>query len=158
MNNDSTSLAGLHDIVLPPAVSWWPLATGWYMFLGILLLISIWQGYRFWQRWQANAYRRVALQELAKVKDAPAIAELLRRTALAAVPRSEIAQKTGSAWADWLANQCPDSMPPKVHQLLVAGVYSVSVKEQDVSLLRNYANGWIIHHMFSQSYKTISGE
>lgn len=152
MNSDPTSLNRLHDIILPSAVSWWPLAPGWYLLIFLLLVVIAFFCYRFWKMRQANAYRRAALQELANKNDASSIAELLRRTALAVVPRSEIAEKTGSSWADWLAGQCPDPMPLEVQQLLAAGVYSASKKDQDVRLLRAYASHWISnHHMISQS-------
>lgn len=151
MKSDPTSLERLHDIILPTAVSWWPLAPGWYVFLGLVLLIVIWLAYRFWKRWRANAYRRQALQELASITDSFAIAELLRRTALAVMPRSEIAGKTGPDWADWLAGHCPFPMASEVHQLLAAGVYSISGKEQSIKILRDYAASWITdHHISSQ--------
>lgn len=158
MNSDVTSLDRLHDIVLPAEVSWWPLAPGWYALLCIVLIVAVFFSFRLWRRWQADAYRRAALLELAKMKDVPAIAELFRRTALAVVPRSEVAQKTGSAWADWLAGHYSAPVPSEVHRLLSAGVYGTSVKEQEVKSLRNYASSWISNHMFSQSFTKKSGE
>jgi len=159
MNSDPTSLDRLHDIVLPASISWWPLAPGWYVLLGIVVLTVIWFVYRFWVRWQANAYRRQALQELAGMDDASAIAELLRRTALAVESRAEIAVKTGAGWADWLAGHCPDPMAPEVHQLLAAGVYSDPGKEENITILRDYASCWITrHHISSLHCKDKSGE
>ena len=149
MNSDATSLDRLHDIVLPTAVSWWPLAPGWYVLFGLTLLFIVWFIYRRWKRWQGNAYRRQALRELGDVTESFQIAELLRRTALAVVPRSEVAQKTGAEWADWLAGQCPVPMTSEVHQFLAGGVYSVSAKEQNVDKLRDYAVSWITRHHLS---------
>lgn len=146
MNSDQANLDRLHDIVLPAAVSNWPLATGWYVLSGILVLMGMYLVYRFWIKWKADAYRRAALQELSNIKDISGIAELLRRTALAVVPRIEIAEKTGPAWADWLAGNCPDAMTPKVRQLLEVGVYSVSEQESGISALRDYVACWITHH------------
>jgi len=146
MTQDAISLDQLHDIVLPPAVPWWPPAPGWYVLLGLLTLAVIWLAWRFWKRWRANAYRRAALRELTTLRDAPAIAELLRRTALAVAPRAIVAEKTGNAWADWLVKQSPESMSPEVRQLLNVGVYGPPVANQQVSALRDYAARWISHH------------
>lgn len=146
MSTDAANLDRLHDIVLPQAVSWWPLAPGWYVISLLLLVVCACLGYRFWRRWQANAYRREALQELADMKDSPAIAELLRRTALAVVPRSEVAQKTDSAWADWLAAQCSYPMPSEVHHLLAAGIYNQHEADAYFDLLRSYATQWVRNH------------
>jgi hypothetical protein len=146
MTEDPTSLDRLHDIVLPPAVPWWPLAPGWYVLLGLLVLATAWLARRSWKRWRANAYRRAALRELAVLQDAPAIAELLRRTALAVAPRTVIAEKTGSAWTDWLVAQSAEAMSPQVRQLLSVGVYGPPVPEQQVSALRDYAARWISSH------------
>lgn len=154
MNTDPTSLDRLHDIILPTPVSWWPLAPGWYVLLGLVLLIVIWLVYRLLKRWQANAYRRQALQELKSMTDGTTIAELLRRTALAVVARSEVAEKTGSDWADWLAGHCPHPMASEVHQLLAAGIYTVSDTELNISMLRDYAASWITHHHISSQLVT----
>jgi hypothetical protein len=146
MTQDPTSLDRLHDIVLPPTVPWWPLAPGWYVLLGLLTLAAAWLAWRFWQRWRANAYRRAALRELTALRDAPAIAELLRRTALAVAPRAAVAEKTGNAWADWLVAQSAEAMSPEVRQLLSVGVYGPPVPDREVSALRDYAARWISRH------------
>jgi hypothetical protein len=146
MKSDPASLEHLHDIVLPPPVSLWPPAPGWYVVLVLLLLAAAWMGWRWWQHWQANGYRRAALRHLATLQDAPAIAELLRRTALAIAPRHVIAENIGTAWVDWLAAQCPVVMPPEVRRLLTAGIYEGRIAEDDISLLRAYAVRWITRH------------
>lgn len=110
---DPASLQNLNDIVLPASVGWWPLATGWYVVFGLLLIAVAWFGYRSLQRWKNNRYRRTALQELqlladsaqntdvpdAVVKQVPI---LLKRTALSAYPRSDVASLTGEDWHRFL--------------------------------------------------------
>ncbi|NOT12524.1 MAG: DUF4381 domain-containing protein [Methylococcaceae bacterium] len=146
MNDSATSLDTLNDVILPSAVPWWPLAPGWYGILGVLFLAIIWQICRLWQRWQANAYRRAALHELSGLEDAVAIAELLRRTALAIVPRKVVAELTGTTWTDWLAAGYNEAMPPNVRQLLAVGIYGLGATEQEIHILRTYAAAWIVHH------------
>ncbi|ASP33500.1 DUF4381 domain-containing protein [Labrenzia sp. VG12] len=58
---------------------------------------------RLLRRYRANAYRREALAELTDIAENPAdIACLLRRTALAAFPRQDVAALTGPSWIDFL--------------------------------------------------------
>jgi hypothetical protein len=146
MNDPAASLAHLHDLVLPPAVPWWPPAPGWYAVFGLALAAVARLGWRSWQRWRANAYRRAALRELQSLRDAAAIAELLRRTALAVVPRPIVAGMTGAAWADWLDAGYGAAMSPPVRRLLTSGAYGRPPADQEIEALRDYAAGWIAHH------------
>lgn len=146
MNAPATSLDRLHDLVLPPAVPWWPLAPGWYLVIALALVAAAWMTHRALKHWQSNAYRREAARELASLESSAAIAELLRRTALAIAPRSEIAEKTGTAWLDWLTAQFPEPMPDTVRTQLTVGVYNPSPAKQEFSALRDYATRWIKFH------------
>jgi hypothetical protein len=114
MKDNPASLDRMHDLALPPQVPWWPPAPGWYVVIALLLLLACFLARRFWKHWRANAYRREALRQLANCGDTPAVAELLRRTALAITPRPEIAGKSGACWADWLAARLPSPMPAGV--------------------------------------------
>jgi len=146
MKSAFTSLDRLHDIVLPPAVSWWPPAPGWYVVGGILVILILVLAHRAWKHWHANAYRRAALRELDSVNDPARIAEVLRRTALAAAPRPVIAGKTGAAWLDWLTARCPEAMPDTVREQLTVGIYRRPAADCDLAALRDYAARWIRHH------------
>jgi hypothetical protein len=146
MSDDPTSLDRLHDIALPPAVPWWPLAPGWHVVLGIVLMAALFLARRAWKTWKANAYRRAALRELASAQDAPAIAEILRRTALAVAPRELIAGKSAAAWPDWLSAHAAVAMPTTVREALAAGIYSPRTQESAVAPLREYAERWITQH------------
>jgi hypothetical protein len=146
MNPDPTSLDNLHDLVIPPSIPWWPPAPGWYVLSALLAVAAAWLAWRSWKRWCANGYRRAALRELAKAQDVTAIAELLRRTVLAIMPRSVVASMSGPDWADWLAAQCSDPMPDPVRTQLTSGVYGRRAAEQEIFALRNYAARWIARH------------
>jgi uncharacterized protein DUF4381 len=113
MNSDPTSLERLHDIIVAPAVPWWPPAPGWYWLLGFVFVIILILALRFLLRWQQNCYRREALAELARMETVlgnPAqkggavtrFAELLKRAALSAWPREKVASLTGSTWLAFL--------------------------------------------------------
>ncbi len=85
----------------PAAVAMTPQTPGWTLLALLLALFLGWIAWRTVRRWQANAYRRAALSELQRAGDDPAaIAEILRRAALAAWPRERVASLSGR---DWLA-------------------------------------------------------
>jgi Ca-activated chloride channel family protein len=87
----------------PPLVSMMPQTWGWVVLALILLAVCIFVAMRMWRRYRTNAYRRYALKELEAARDDPAaIAAILRRTALAAYPRSEVAGLAGDDWLRFL--------------------------------------------------------
>lgn len=108
-----TALRSLHDIAVPPPVSWLPQTWGWAA-LGALLVIALLSAIIVWlRRYRRNAYRREALRMLAAIetdirnparrdKGIHELTELLKRTALAAWPRSDVASLTGRAWIERL--------------------------------------------------------
>jgi hypothetical protein len=103
--NDQADLSHLADIVMPLPIGWWPLAPGWWI-LGAAFIaaaaILIGQAVL---RYRANAYRRAALAELARVDgsaDIAGISAVLKRAALAAYPRATVAGLTGTGWLAFL--------------------------------------------------------
>jgi Domain of unknown function (DUF4381) len=113
MNADPTSLENLFDLVAPPPVPWWPPAPGWFVVRGVGLVLVTWTAWRAWQRWRAAAYRRAALAELQQLKTLAAnpkqreaalqqVPELIKRTALAAFPRGDVASLSGMEWLRFL--------------------------------------------------------
>jgi hypothetical protein len=110
---DPTSLENLFDIVTPPPVPWWPPAPGWFVVGGVVLVLAVWIACRAWKHWQAAAYRRTALAEWQLLKAQAAdprqcavalrqLPELVKRTALAAFPREDVASLSGTAWLRFL--------------------------------------------------------
>ncbi len=106
------SLAELLDKIEPirePApISMFPQTSGWIV-LGLLLLVILVSTCLMLQvRRQRNGYRRAAIKEIEAVRNDPvALARLLRRTALAAFHRQDVASLTGSDWLSFLAAKCP---------------------------------------------------
>ena len=97
--SDPADLSNLRDIVAPPEVALWPPAPGWWILLaGGIAMAAIFAG-MIVARYRRNAYRRAALVAL-DTADAGDISTILKRAALAAWPRAEVASLTG---ADWLA-------------------------------------------------------
>ena len=101
----------LRDLHLPDAVSWWPLAPGWWVLIA-LALIGLAFLVRAWLKIRARgAARRYALRQLNEivaeyeerknpVEFGVQLSELLRRTMLAYAPRLDVAGLTGDAWLE----------------------------------------------------------
>ena len=145
MTDDPASLEKLHDIVVPEPVSWWPMAPGWWVLLTLVSAVFLILAVRHFRRWRADAYRRAALQELAKSESAEQVAALLRRTALAIAPRESIAALHDEAWIDWLAERSPAPVPDSVRPALTRSLYA-GQSSADLDELRDFANRWIRQH------------
>ena len=97
---------GLQELALPDPVSWAPATYGWGLLAGLLFIIACALAYKSFRQWQSQAYRREALADLARMeRDRDRLADLplvLRRTALSAYPREEVAALNGREWIEWL--------------------------------------------------------
>jgi len=103
----------LRDLHLPEAISWWPLAPGWWLVIGIAVILLAYLLRLYLQKHARGAARRHALRQLNALTvefeehhDAVAfsssLSELLRRTMLAYAPRQQVAGLTGEEWLAWL--------------------------------------------------------
>jgi hypothetical protein len=97
----------LRDIHLPDPVGWWPPALGWWLLLGLTLLLLAMLVY-LWRRRRRSRFRRLALRELDRLAQLPtgelaaALSQLLRQAALCHFPRHEVAGLCGEAWLAFL--------------------------------------------------------
>lgn len=105
-------LANLVDIPLSSPVSLWPQTWPSRVLLAVVVVSLVCGALWTVHRWHANRYRREALSELKRIEAgaatsapaelAAALASLVRRTALAAFPREQVASLTGAAWLSFL--------------------------------------------------------
>jgi len=148
--DDSTSLQNLRDIAEPAPVPWWPPAVGWWILSVILAAFAIWLAFRAWRRWQANAYRRAALKELQSATTLVEIAEILKRAALCAFPRTEVASLSGDAWSDWLRQTVDQELPVPVAETLAHGVFN-GTNSNNRANVASFVASWIRHHRRADS-------
>lgn len=106
MNGAAPSREAMHGLIVPPPVSFWPATPAWYVVFAAVAALLAWFGWRAWRRWRADAYRREALRELAGAGPAE-IAAILKRAALAAWPRAQVAALAGAEWAAFLRRTAP---------------------------------------------------
>ena len=113
---DATTRAALQklaDISMPQPVSWMPQTWGWAVLAAVALALLGWAFERGLRRYAANGYRREGLSELDRIQALladdgargealAALPELLKRVALAAWPRTEVASLSGKSWIAFL--------------------------------------------------------
>lgn len=150
------SLVGLLNQLVEPetpaAIPMTPQTAGWAVLL-VLVLAAFLAGC-LWgvRRWKSNAYRRAALEMLDAAGDsAPEIASILRRTALAAWPRSEVANLAGDKWLAFLNETGGHgAFSGSAAQTLIEAPYDkrVGPAPQD---LQSAARHWVRMHKVAQT-------
>ena len=112
-NSPAPTLDHLHDIIVGEPVSWMPQTVGWAALGVVLVLVLFRVGYILVQRWKANRYRRLALEQLQQIERSlqnpdgrPAallqLPVLLKQVVLARWQRTEVASLTGESWLRFL--------------------------------------------------------
>lgn len=122
LNVDPAALP-LREIHLPESVDWWPLAPGWWILLGLVLLgcALVWYSCLLYNRHRYSAVN-VARRELAGIKSRYAVdrdaghcvrsvSGLLRRLCISVFPRNESAGLTGAEWLAFLRSGTRDQEP-----------------------------------------------
>ena len=140
----------LRDIHLPHVSAWWPLAPGWWVLLG-LLLVALVAGAIVWRR--RRAWRRHVDTTLGELREARArhaadgdtacfaasVSQLLRRVARMRDTRSVTLR--GEAWRDALVALAPRSDVTRLAQLDTA-IYQPAAS-LDVPVVARDAEAWI---------------
>ena len=146
-------LALMHGLEMPEPVPWLPQTPGWWIVLGWLLAVLLLAGWQIVKRRHRNRYRRDALKELESLaarKDiepaasAQRIAAVLKRTALVAYPRTDVAALYGKDWASFLRESADnDPQIADAADLLASAAYRPDV---DPNALARPARRWIRVH------------
>lgn len=151
MNGDAApvTLIDLLDRLIearePPPVSLMPQTWGWAVLAVVLFAACMFIGVHVWRRYRANGYRRDAIRELETARGDPAaIAAILRRTALAAYPRRDVAGLTGNDWLRFLDAQVSGSdFRDGPGRLVATAPYRATENEP---ALYTVARNWIARH------------
>ena len=101
------SLANLRDIVEPAAPPLWPPAPAVWILSGLLISGLTILVYQWRRRRRESAYRRAGFALLDQAGTAHEVSVILKRVALAAFPRAQVASLLGEDWAGFLHRTCP---------------------------------------------------
>lgn len=148
-DTEGKSLVELLDMLKPapePApISMVPQTWGWVILAVALLFVVGLILVTIWRHRQANAYRRLALKELDRCGDNTSkAAEITRRAALVAFPRSQVAGLTGDDWTGFLGQTADLSgFSSSALGNLAAAPYREGISDPDAAEL---ARHWIKSH------------
>jgi hypothetical protein len=155
VNLDPGSLENLRDLAVPAPVSFWPPAPGaWIVLAGLAALLALFLS-DLRRRHRADAYRRAALAELDALAASPRpdaraverISEVMKRAALVAFPREQVAPLSGARWADFLAGSGRGKLDaPALRRLLCEAYGAHGPEPADVGRLIEQARIWVAAH------------
>ncbi|MBO7483975.1 MAG: DUF4381 domain-containing protein [Alphaproteobacteria bacterium] len=133
--NPEIDLSGLKDLHYPVSPSWWPLAWGWYMILGTLLLLTLIIIYK-----RRNSPLIYANREMKKIQTEAAekqlklLSQLLKRVAMARYGREAIAPLSEDAWQEFLLAVAPKVLTKEEAHQLAYAIYNPNPKTPDKKL------------------------
>ncbi len=147
-------LSSLHDIHLPEAIGWWPLAPGWYLLTASLVIVCLLIGFLCRRYYLNGRAKREALRALAMYQEqyqhdansqlcSAKISELLKRVALAYYPRTQVAGLQGEAWIAFLNSTAKDVNFHSVRMELLELPWRPS-QNQPLQPLFKTAHKWIM--------------
>lgn len=140
---------GLIEPVEPPPIPLIPQTWGWVALAVLIVLLIAWLVWRWAARRRANAYRRAALTALGQAGTATDIAVILRRAALAAYPRVEVASLAGRDWVAYLDRTGRGGFPAAAGEELRLAPYRDEAAAPSAEL-RDAAAMWLrTHHAVS---------
>lgn len=103
----------LKEIRYPSNIDWWPMALGWWFILAIIVCAIIVFAMRFLRNFKRNKKRRIALNELHRIRNDEIICSdvslltnklsiLIRKSMLAYESRDAVAGLVGEEWLEFL--------------------------------------------------------
>lgn len=153
MNPDPASLDRLHDVIVPPAVPFWPPAPGWYWLLAFAALAVAWGACRALIKWQRGAYRREAIAEwkechalLCRIDRRREVVErlaaLMKRVALTVRQRKEVAALSEMQWSEYLGKRWGD-LGVNMERLSYAPQMVDTLAEAELAAMAVQVKEWI---------------
>lgn len=150
----ATSLDLMHDIVVPPAVSFWPLAPGWIALILILVTYMLHLALKLWANYRVNVYRREALHELFALAKAEGTEEierllmLMKRVGLQHFGREKVASLGDAHWWEFVEAHSRVKIEKSLRLLSQEVLYSPDIKvdTESVEKMRTLTKLWINTH------------
>ena len=152
--NPTDPLAQLKDIHLPEAISWWPLAFGWWVIGAICIFIIVIATGLILKHFFAQRYRRQALTQLKTLTNSAQhqrlmdLLTLLKQVASSAYPLQNFASLSHNEFIIFLQKSSPkmvfEALPEDWEQLLYAENTTVSSDLVDQLVVQS--RYWIKSH------------
>ena len=153
----------LRDVHLPDAVSWWPLAWGWWVLI-ILFMLSVGAAlFLIVQKYKKNRYRKLATAELNNVfktwqNDQQTqiylhrANDILKRVVLQSEQSSLMTTLSGQTWVEQLNVWAKKPLTQNSQNALAFDCYKES-PSSDIKALHTDLVSWLKFHDFSKQTK-----
>jgi H+/Cl- antiporter ClcA len=137
----------LHEFYEPTPPAWTPQTVGWYCAFALAAIAAAWALVWIMRKRLRNRYRREALHALETTK-ADGFSALLKRTALSAWPREEVASLSGSTWLHFLDHAMSGSgfLTPPGNRVEAIAFGLADISAEDEAALRELTARWIRRH------------
>tara|TARA_R110000823_G_scaffold132777_7_gene261286 strand:- start:17018 stop:17494 length:477 start_codon:yes stop_codon:yes gene_type:complete len=153
--NPQDALSALQPLREPANIGWWPPAPGWWMLALLILLLVTAAAWILYRHWRRRAYRRRALHQLRELRANHArhadvirytteLNALLKRVALDAYARDDLAAASGEAWETFLNESAPDG--PRFDAGFTQAVYRNDSTSLCADSLHAAARHWLRYH------------
>ncbi|TRX56492.1 DUF4381 domain-containing protein [Thalassomonas sp. M1454] len=152
--NGNPMLEEFLEISTPDKISWLPETLGWQIVVFLFALLILYRLYLKFKYYMDNGYRRWGIQQLEllseSTEDLQKLPILLKKTAIYAYKRENVAELTGLAFETWLDQECPQSEFSKtpISGLLNHLSYSPApvLTNEQFNKLKIQISHWIKHH------------
>ncbi|MFK5971252.1 MAG: DUF4381 domain-containing protein [Candidatus Marithrix sp.] len=145
----------LRDIRGLDTISWWPLAYGWWLLIGLIILLVIAIIYRIKRKKPGQNWRKVAREEWLNLRplNSPAreqltfLSILLRRIAVQQHGRDACAGLSGEKWLVWLTKHDPQGFDwTESGKILIEAPYmppDTVIEDRQLDLIYRAIRTWI---------------
>ena len=147
------SLNNLHDIVLPEAVGFFPLAPGWYILLLLFLTLLFHFALKHYRIYKKEQYRREAFESLAELQqknreNTLALLSLAKRVGLSAYGRESIAILNGEDWWDFIEEHSKAKVDSALRKEIQILLYqdAATFNESTFDAVLGFVTEWISTH------------
>ncbi|MGL4475976.1 MAG: DUF4381 domain-containing protein [Shewanella sp.] len=145
----NSPLASLQDIQLPPEIGSWPPAIGYWLVLGVIIILCLALVLWMKKRQQQRRARKQALALLAKLKrEQPDFSNqvniLLKRAAMSYYPRHSLASLNDEAWFTWLDQDLASHRRGQWQPLLGQRFSGKALTDAQTLQLQALAQHWLV--------------
>ena len=147
------SLNNMHDIIVPNAVGFFPLAPGWYILLLLFFTLLFHFALKRYRIYKKEQYRREAFESLAQLqqrnrKNTLALLSLAKRVGLSAYGRENIAILNGDDWWDFIEKHSQAKVGSALRKEIEILLYqdAATFSESTFDAVLGFVIEWIATH------------
>jgi hypothetical protein len=154
-------LSALKPIFVPDPVKFEPVTAGWYILFGLIILLLLFISYKIIKKYRANAYRRLSVSQLMRIKNGlnelsviqtvQEVAAILKGTAIISYSREKVAGLAGEEWLEFLISTIPGQGAGINEFALITLEYqheekSKNVSSDEIEKFINTSINWVRKH------------